>query len=798
MLRKFKILSIAIVSLLCATLSNAVTRTFQVTNCYTINNDKDKVVIGTISIDEVNSAYSVKIIVKDYNRNTDRIKAKHRIFASVKPRKSITYRPFTYDDNKEDDVNKFYKKTTVINPAHPKTSLPYGLFQWTDDQQGTYRPYPDGPEYEYRDRDGKFVDAQKKEFKTPRNFSSSTRKIRVRGPHYWLQSRLFPGFQDFVKILLKVPEGKINNWFVALARGDNRYIKNIIGLVIILSKRAGEYKEHSLADTTEDADPIEGREGQGTFKFVFGKSIQEIIRDSIDQGINLEDWAFLSASTRFGVEGGMEDLRQMLIEMQMHAVQGETVATLLILGNIFRKYVYPYLEQIYEHLKQAHRTETSSGKFIKQHLDRKKQLRRGAGQGINLEEDVHGIRDMDQIRMGVQRRTEISYQAGDGTYNNVFGYPTLVRAPRGHYTTQLIGFAESYRGRRRPGEYGKEKVKAQFELAVRLSVLYQTPNLALTHLGGLAFRNPPEWLDEAITDEILRFIIEKGLTVEFVIPSSRQDVSQKMLRIIKSIERRYDRIKKEAEEEEEAEEGEDQNPRRGFSQNILEDLRNLLPDSLSAGTLRDIEANLDHYHAVYIDLSRHPIKLKQLLRTIQGKGREGLEQEITTHLQQPRKKRVAEEEEEEEGEFFVVRPRVRYKIRQKRRRRRPLGARFRAPATTRERRATTPATKRRRPTTTKKRATTPATKRRRPTTPATKGRRVTTTRIRRATTPAPKKKRATAPATRRRRPTTTRIRTTSTARRKPTATTTGKTILIRRKKKKKPAPKKKTKKKRRR
>jgi len=75
---------------------------------------------------------------------------------------------------------------------------------------------------------------------------------------------------------------------------------------------------------------------QGFFRIIGNESIQEFVRKHYDwcnQGV-----AIISASTHTSFEGGMGAPWEILNNMQGSAVQGETVATMLMAASIWRKY----------------------------------------------------------------------------------------------------------------------------------------------------------------------------------------------------------------------------------------------------------------------------------------------------------------------------------------------------------------------------------------------------------------------------------------------------------------------------
>ena len=192
--------------------------------------------------------------------------------------------------------------------------------------------------------------------------------------------------------------------------------------------------------------------------------------------------------------------------MQQHAVQGETVATCLLWGNIDRKYYTPpqnYLKHVTKFNKDKSIQYPTKGNAYKPNFDNLKI-------GIHKDTTIAYKGDMDGFKKG---------------YKNIFGFPFLKRTKDQRKTTQIMSFAFNFghgflANKTKHPIYSKmtqELLTRQYLMTIWVAYLNGIKTVYLTSLGGLAFKNDPVWIKKAIYNpELQNFIRKSGMEVYLV------------------------------------------------------------------------------------------------------------------------------------------------------------------------------------------------------------------------------------------------------------------------------------------
>jgi len=333
---------------------------------------------------------------------------------------------------------------------------------------------------------------------TPSHKKKYTHKKKKHGPKNQT-SRLFPKYQDLFQPILGVSENTFR-------KNTGKYKKEI-------KKYAGKYSTHTYRDLKNQYHMAQGNKRDGFLRTIRGHSVQKIIADpskvpGIDpRDYNLSKAAFQSASTVAGLEGGMHKPQSYLSNMQPHAVQGETLSWCLAYGIIDRKYYHkvnnylPGLVKFYNEAIPVHKFDYR--------------------------------RNIDDIKIGIQRNTTIAYEGDMKQFSNQKGYfspklnkllPYLKRAKGQRRTNQIIAFALNF-GKKRLGKYkykeefAKAVLKRQYLMTIWIAHYYGIKTVFLTNLGGGAFKNDQKWIDDAINNkELKNFIKTHGMRVYLVKP----------------------------------------------------------------------------------------------------------------------------------------------------------------------------------------------------------------------------------------------------------------------------------------
>jgi len=324
------------------------------------------------------------------------------------------------------------------------------------------------------------------------------RKHRKHGKKY--TSRLFPQFRDPVGDVLGIKKGKTGNFKQreeAFKRSKGRYAS-------LVRKMAGNYRTYSYEELNSlvRQSPLKNLRGgaKGTIRNIRGKSIQQIIAEIQD----LSKAAIQSASTTSGLEGGMQKPTSLLRNMQQHAVQGETVATCLLWGDILRKYYSPVVDYL---------------------------------GGVHMFSSKQP--DFNKLKIGIQTNTAIAYQADMPNFQKGGGHfspkmktrvPHLRRTNDRRRTNQIMAFALNFnkgnlRGKKQAFEdRAKELLRRQYLMTVWAAYQNGIRDVYFTLLGGGAFGNDPQWIHDAIYNnpELAQFIQLTGINVYVVYPTKRQ------------------------------------------------------------------------------------------------------------------------------------------------------------------------------------------------------------------------------------------------------------------------------------
>lgn len=257
---------------------------------------------------------------------------------------------------------------------------------------------------------------------------------------------------------------------------------------------AGTYKEYTIKELLRKTKNKQPFGGQGCFKIVYNKTVQEFFEDD-----NFAGAAFQSASDLTGLEGGIVYDREYLNSMLDRCQQGESVAFGTFYGNIERKYYKPKINLL----------DSVSGVRVK-------------GQSIigiptQIDED-----DLRNFKIGYQKNTRVAFEAHP-THKNSKGLPDF-RTKKGdmrvdqaiaysmslnsHHTKNLIG----QHGKKLVRAFAKQLVKKTYQATILAAYHNDRQRIVLTLVGAGVYGNPLDWALEAIED-MLPFIAEKNMQV---------------------------------------------------------------------------------------------------------------------------------------------------------------------------------------------------------------------------------------------------------------------------------------------
>jgi len=357
-----------------------------------------------------------------------------------------------------------------------------------------------------------FYKATRKE--EPNDNRTPSRKTRKKKKNS-RPSRLFPQpkGKDMVQEMLGVAEEE-------LKENTQKYQERV-------KQNAGAYHLYNYAQLKESIEGEQTQEktpkslgGTGEVKRIFGKSIQQIISEE-----DLENAAIQSASTRYGLEGGMNNSNALLKNMQYCAVQGETAATCLLWGNIDRKYYrdrQDYLKDVFNYDDNGHIVYPKTNE---------------SGQ-LNYKPNFNNL------KIGIQTNTAIAYQADtvahrQGKYSHAHGinvnFPYLTRTNDDRKTAQIMAFALNFSPKHghpdlkdkqnnpNLANIAKELLKKQYLMTVWTAYKHNIRDVYLTSLGGGAFANRSEWIREALaSEELVNFVHSRRMNVFIVDPRQKR------------------------------------------------------------------------------------------------------------------------------------------------------------------------------------------------------------------------------------------------------------------------------------
>ena len=247
------------------------------------------------------------------------------------------------------------------------------------------------------------------------------------------------------------------------------------------------YTIQELRNETQNKSALDG--GPGKLELLKGNTIQELVRD----GVVTQNSAVVSASTWSSFEGGMNHQAAQLNDMQGHAVQGETVAMMLMASSIYRKYVIHKNKEIslLEAVKGFARNEMPTSL------------------------DFHNFNN--NFKVGYVKNGTVFFKACPNQK-----FHLCPRSDSNLRIDQITCFAIKLDSRiplhnnQGARNSAMQVVIATTEGAIRSAFLNDRKKIFLTPVGAGAFRNPTEWFIYAV-ERMKKFILEKKLEIYIVL-----------------------------------------------------------------------------------------------------------------------------------------------------------------------------------------------------------------------------------------------------------------------------------------
>jgi len=294
---------------------------------------------------------------------------------------------------------------------------------------------------------------------------------------------LFSDRKDFFQEITGVSEDSFRSYSSDLK--NKFYLEKI-------KPNAGVYSECTIKELRDKAKNIESFSGEGYFKVLYDKPVQEFFNDETFDGA-----VFQSASDVTGLEGGIVYDHEKLNNMQYRTEQGETVAFCTLYGNIERKYFKPRINLL---------DSIPGFKVV----------------GENIVEIPSQLNESDFLnhKIGYQRGTLVTYEA-DPELKTAKGFPALVKKEGDMRVDQAISYSMNLHspyakklmqvhGKNHVMRIAEQLVKKTYEGAILAEFVNGRKKIVLTLVGAGVYGNPVEWDLEAIED-MMPFMIEKNI-----------------------------------------------------------------------------------------------------------------------------------------------------------------------------------------------------------------------------------------------------------------------------------------------